>query len=408
MTQETAESEAASGPNAMATSASYIAWLSGTLITTVGDAAFGVALGWQATGFGPVVAGVILAITSWVSTFFLLVGGAVSDALNPRRVMLLSTAGMCAVFVCAAILAEHGKLGALGLILLAIILGLEVAFYTPASASMTRQLVTRAQFGRALSMRQMTGQLANIVGRPIGGLLVAVSGFALASLANAASFAAMLIVLALVRAPESSGQRRKTGVLRSIGEGVGFIARDRVLKSVVALTAVVAGFLLPMSTLLVPLIARSRHMGSLGSGWMLATITVMTLAIALLVSVRGPAKQLGLWALIGAGVASAGFGVLCAPSALAAYIGCAITGLGQGIYITHGAPLVRNTPEHLMGRVQSAQALVQTGALGVCTLGLGLLVAHTSIETALALCGTALAVAAILASFNRKLRSARI
>jgi MFS family permease len=252
-------------------------WLFGTGVTVAGNAVFNVAMGWEATSYGAQVAGIVLGISSMVGTVFLLLGGALSDQLRPRLVMLVSTAAMFLASLLAAVVGWFDAMSPAWLVAFAIILGLETAFYTPSSASMTRQLVAEEQFARSLSVRQVVGQLASIGGRLLGGLLVTVGGIALASVANAFTYLLVFAVLLLLQVHVPKRQKRSEGTLQSIRAGLSYVAGDRILRTVVALTGAVAGFLLPLSTLLVPLIARDRGLGSVGAGALLGTISGVTM-----------------------------------------------------------------------------------------------------------------------------------
>jgi MFS family permease len=386
----------------------YGLWLFGTGATVTGNGVFSVAMGWQATSYGAREAGVVLGISSLVGTVFLLFGGALSDRLRPRQVMLVSTAAMFLVALLAAVVGWIDALSPAWLVAFAVALGLETAFFTPSSASMTRQLVTKEGFARALSLRQVVGQVASISGRLVGGVLVTIGGVALASVVNASTYLVVFVVLLLLQVQIPVRQERPVGTVRSIGAGLTFVAGDRVLRSVVALTGAVAGFLLPLSTLLVPLIARDRGLGSVGAGALLATISIVTMLVALVVSVRGASRRLGAWALAGVATAAVGFSVLALPSPVGAFVGCAVAGLGQGLYIAHGAPLVRSVPDELMGRVQSTQALVQTAVLGLSTIFLGAVVAKTGVTVGSGLCAIVLGAAAAIGCCSRPLRQASL
>ncbi|WIE61439.1 MFS transporter [Curtobacterium sp. MCLR17_032] len=386
----------------------YVLWLFGTGVTVAGNALFNIAIGWQATGYGAQEAGIVLGVSSLVGSVFLLFGGALSDRLRPRQVMLVSTAIMFLVAIGAAIVGWFHALNPVWLVVFAVALGLETAFYTPSSATMTRQLVSKQGFARALSLRQVVGQLASIGGRLVGGVIVTVGGLALASVMNAATYLVVFAVLLFLQVHLPRPQKRTVGAFQSIAEGLTFVARDRLLRSVVALTGAVAGFLLPLSTLLVPLVARERAMGSVGAGALLATISGITMLVALVVSIRGASKHLGAWALAGVSLAAVGFSVLAVDGQISAFIGCAVAGLGQGLYIAHGAPLVRSVPYALMGRVQSTQALVQTALLGLSTVFLGAFIAKTGVELGIALCAAVLGISAIIGWCNRSLRKASL
>jgi hypothetical protein len=62
---------------------SYLVWLSGAMVSQVGDAALCFALGWAASAHGGQAAGLVLSSIGLPRTVLLLVGGAIGDRLGP-------------------------------------------------------------------------------------------------------------------------------------------------------------------------------------------------------------------------------------------------------------------------------------------------------------------------------------
>ncbi|WP_159394136.1 MFS transporter, partial [Streptomyces sp. NRRL S-495] len=198
--------------------APYLRWLAGAQLGALGDAALAFALGWAAAAHGGAAAGLVLTVITVARTVLVLVGGAVADRLGARRVMLAGDAVMLAATL--ALAAAAGLLGTpLRLLLLAaLVIGVVDAFYLPASGSMPRLLVDAGQLPRALALRQAGGQLAALLGAPLGGALVAAGGLPGAALVDAASFAVLLLVLLLLPV---SDPRRAPAARAGAGAGAG-------------------------------------------------------------------------------------------------------------------------------------------------------------------------------------------
>jgi hypothetical protein len=64
----------------------YRVWVGSATLSQVGDAIVYFALGWAASGYGGVVAGLVLAGITVPRTVLLLVGAAVADRIGPRAV----------------------------------------------------------------------------------------------------------------------------------------------------------------------------------------------------------------------------------------------------------------------------------------------------------------------------------
>jgi MFS family permease len=167
-------------------------WLGGALASQLGDATLYFALGWAASAHGGLAAGWVLSAISLPRTVLLLLGGAVGDRIGARRVMLIGDAVMLVVSGVLAVPA--GSIGTPLVLLLvaALIIGANDAFYLPSAGSMPRRLVPGDQLARAAALRQSGSQLITMIGAPIGGVLVAFAGLPVASWVDAATFAFVL------------------------------------------------------------------------------------------------------------------------------------------------------------------------------------------------------------------------
>ncbi|MGY3200478.1 MFS transporter [Streptomyces sp. TE5632] len=345
---------------------SYLWWLVGILVSLVGNAVFYFALGWAAGAYGGGVAGLVLSAVTLPRVLLLLVGGAVGDRVSARRVLLAGDAAMLVFSLGLAALAHH--LGAPPWLLIAtgIAVGVVDAFYLPASGSMPRRLVAEAQLPRALSLRQVGGQVINTGGGPLGGVLVGLAGLAGAAVFNAFTFAFTLIVLAIIRPRyEAVRSPRTAGLLKEAMDGVRVAFAHPVLRPGLCLTGFAAGFLLPVLSLLVPLLAREREWGAGAAGLVIGAQGVGMVAITLVVVKRGPLGRPGL--LSASALVLAGAGVLAlasAPGTAGAVTAGLIIGVGNGAFSAHIAPLVlAAAPESHLSRVQAVLVLVQSLAL---------------------------------------------
>ncbi len=355
----------------------YMLWLVGILVSLVGNAVFYFALGWAASEHGGSIAGLVLSAITLPRVLLLLVGGAVSDRVSARRVLITGDAAMLIFSLTLAAVAY--SLGAPPLLLIAtgIAVGVVDAFYLPASGSMPRRLVAKAQLPRALSLRQVGGQVINMGGGPLAGVLVGLAGFAGAAVVNAVTFAFTLVVLTVVRPEHDVPPAPKTdGLLKEALSGVKVAFSHPVLRPGLWLTGAAAGFLLPVLFLLVPLLAREEEWGAGTAGLVLGAQGVGMVVVTLVVVKRGPLGRPGLMAA--SALVLAGGGVLAlglspgTPGAIAAGL---VIGVGNGTFSAHIAPLVlASSPDSHLSRIQAVLVLVQSLALLVMNNVLGALV----------------------------------
>ncbi|WP_406091279.1 MFS transporter [Kitasatospora purpeofusca] len=428
---DAADPSAVARPARPALPAPYLRWLAGAQLGALGDAALAFALGWAAAAHGGAAAGLVLTVITVARTVLVLIGGAVADQLGARRVMLAGDAVMLAATL--ALAAAAGLRGSpLGLLLLAaLVIGVVDAFYLPASGSMPRLLVDAGELPRALALRQAGGQLAALLGAPLGGALVAAGGLPAAALVDAASFAVLLLVLLLLpvsdprRAPAAgsgtagpagpagNGTDRPAGLLREAAAGVRLATGDRLLRSALLLAGAAAGAVLPVVSLLGPLLARAAGWGAGAAGLVAGAQGAGVLVVAVLLARRGAGggrtpRGAGTAAAAGLCAAAAGIALLAAaPVPAAAVIGGLLTGAGSGLFAGRLGPLVLGAaPDSHLSRVQALLTLVQSAALVLSTGALGLLADTAGPRVPIALCALATGAAGLLALASPVLRRA--
>ncbi|MGK4584371.1 MFS transporter [Kitasatospora sp. HPMI-4] len=388
----------------------YLVWLAGTRASLVGDAVLYFALGWAASAHGGGTGALVLTGITLPRTVLLLLGGAVGDRFGARRVMIAGDAVMLAVTV---VLALAGlRLGPSPWLLLAVaaVVGTVDAFYLPASGSMPARLVAKPQLPRALAARQAGGQLASLLGAPLGAVLVSAAGLAGAAAVDAATFALVLVVLLRVRpAAGAEPPVREGRLLAAAADGVRLAVKDPVLRPALLLTAVAAGFLLPVASLLNPLLARERGWGAGATGLVAGGLSLGTLTVALVVARRGGVNRVGVGAAIGLCGAALGTAVLAtAPTAAVAVAGGIAVGAGSGMFACHLSPLVlANVPATHLSRVQALLTLVQSLALVLANNALGALADSAGAVTATALCATAVCAAGVVGMASKPIRALR-
>ena len=178
---------------------SYWVWLAGTTISMLGTQILAFGMAWIATGRGGLAASLVVTAIVAPRVLLLLLGGWIADRLGAWRVMIVADATMVGVTgglaLGAWVLGDRTAL----LLVTALAIGIVDAFYLPSSGSMPRRLVPAASLVRAMAAGQVSRQLTVFAGPPLGGLLVAAAGLVAAALANAVSFAVMLLVLVTIR-----------------------------------------------------------------------------------------------------------------------------------------------------------------------------------------------------------------
>jgi hypothetical protein len=185
------------------------------------------------------------------------------------------------------------------------------------------------------------------------------------------------------------------------------VVGDPPLRAALLLTTVAAGFLLPVASLLVPLLARDRDWSAPFAGLLLGAVAVGATAVALAVTARGALPRAERVAAVGLLLAAVGVGVLAAPGPrTAALTAGVLIGVGSGLFATHIGPLLLGrAPDSHLARVQAVVVLAQNLPLLATTPVLGHLADATTTAVALTLCAAVLAGAALVGLCTPALRS---
>ncbi|MFC6158312.1 MFS transporter [Kribbella jiaozuonensis] len=371
---------------------SYYGWLAGSTLSVLGDTALFFALGWAATGIGPRIAALVLTGFTLPRAVLLLLG----DRIGPRRLLLACGAivGTCC-FLLAVVVGIHGVSAGL-LVTTAVVVGTVDAFALPAAGVLPRLFVPDDQLPRAMALRTSATQLITLVGGPASGLLVVTVGLAGALVLDGLTFAVQFLVLFILRPPYDVGPTQPAGrsVVREALDGLRVAAGDPVLRTVLAVVALVAAFVLPVTSLCVPLLARSHGWAAGQAGFVVAGNVCGGLVVTILVARFGTFDRAGLTGGVGCLLAAVAIsGLTLAPSVASAVGAMVVQGVGVGLFTSHLAPVfVRSTPRSHLTRLQSLLSLVQTVPLIVSTN----LLAALDIHHALMLAAAATALAGLL------------
>ncbi|WP_327739819.1 MFS transporter [Streptomyces nojiriensis] len=388
----------------------YLVWLIGTRASLLGDAVLYFALGWAASAHGGGMGALVLTAVTLPRTLLLLLGGAVGDRFGARRVMITGDAVMLTATLVLALVGPRLGASPWLLVMVAVVIGTVDAFYLPATGSMPRRLVGKDQLPRALAMQQAGGQIASLLGAPVGAVLVAAAGLTGAAVADAGTFAIVLVVLVCVR-PAFDVERspRGEGLLAGAVGGVRIAVGDPVLRPALLLTAAAAGLLLPVVSLLNPLLAREHGWGAGVAGLVAGGQSLGMIAVALVVARRGTMGRIGRGAALGLCVSAPGItAVALADTAAVAVAGGIVVGAGSGMFACHIGPLVlTNIPDTHLARMQALLVLVQSLALVVGNNALGALADAQGATLAAVVCAVGVCAAGIVGLALKPIRRLR-
>src|SRR5262249_1625778 len=215
-------------------------WWMGSTISLLGDQFYLVAMPWvilQLTG-SAVAMGTLMMASSIPRAVLMLMGGAVTDRVSPRKVMMITATARTLLVAAIGCLVWFHFLALWQLYVLGVCFGVADAFAFPAAMAFMPSLVKREQMIAASSVSQSTSQLAGIATPAPAGLAIKALGLAWAFFIHAVSFLFILVALWNLPEPPVTPKRARKPVWSSIGEGLGYVGKDVPLRTLMLLAAV--------------------------------------------------------------------------------------------------------------------------------------------------------------------------
>lgn len=377
----------------------------GSTISQLGDQFYFVALPWlilQQTG-SAIAMGAIMMTGAIPRAVLMLMGGAVSDSISPRKIMMI-TAGARTILVAAIGFSVWFRvLHTWELYALAAAFGTADAFDAPAGQAFLPFLVKPEQLVAASSVSQTRSQLTTIVGPAPAGFIAKMFGLASAFLIDAVSF--LFIIVALIQLPDPPYVKaRKKPMWGSIMEGLEYVRRDVPLRSLM-LVAMSMNFCLggPLA-LGIAYLAKVKFGSPAILGMMLACTATGGLCGALLAGVW-KIRARGKMILVVSFVLSLLLGSLSifnskwsAPPVLV------FMGLSAGLANVHiGAWIMQRIDSSVRGRVSSVLMLGTVGIIPISLVVAGVLIA-VSLKLMFLLAGTMMLLVTFAAATQKTVR----
>jgi MFS family permease len=292
---------------------------------------------------------------------FSLLSGVAADALDRRRLMIVTQSTMACLALVLALLTFRGLSSLWPIYLLAACSSAAGAFDLPARQSLTPNLVPREHLPNAITLNTIMVQIASVAGPALGGVVIATGGVAWVYATNAASFLFVIGALLMMRLPQTetgSGGEGHAGIrgnftVAAALEGLRFVFRAPLIRSTMLLDFFATFF--SSATALLPIFAQDvLHVGARGYGWLYAAPAVgAVVASALMIRGVDWIERRGFVLLVSIavyGVATAAFGL---SRSFWLTFGClAATGAADTVSMVF-RNLIRQleTPDRLRGRM---------------------------------------------------------
>ena len=344
----------------------------GTGISAIGSQITTVAIPiqvWEATHSTFVVG--LLGIAALVPLLTVsIVAGAVADAVDRRRLLLISDVALAAVTVVLVLNALGDAHHVPLLFACEAAATAAYAFQRPARNALTPKLVPDDQLLAAIAVEDVVFNLSRVAGPALAGGLIATVGFAGAYAVDLATFGASLIAIWLLpRLPRIEDADPPS--LRSIVEGFRLVKREPALLGIFSVDTVAMLFGMPSA--LFPAFAEELGGGPGTTGLLYAAPSAGALVASVLSGWMTRVHRQGLGVCVAAagwGVAIAGFGL--ATNVPVALVFLAVAGAADFVSaVLRSTILLQVTPDTMRGRLSGIELAQVAGTPALGTLEAG-------------------------------------
>lgn len=386
-------------------------WL-GAAVSALGDQFYLVALPWlvlQLTGSNLAV-GTVLMCAAIPRAVLMLGGGAMSDRIAPRRIML-TTASTRTIFVGAVGLLVWFHAAQLWhLYILAFAFGVADAFAMPASQALMPQLVGREQLPAANATFQAMYQTATMIGPAPAGVVIKALGIAWAFLIDAVSFLFILVPIYHLPRTQPTPTPREEGKHfgHDILDGLHYVWRDAAMRAVLIVMAgvnlcITGAIIVGLAALAKFRFGTPTAFGVLISAWSGGALAGSVISGTHRQRTRRGWTMLGISAVVSLAIAA--LGILETELAMAAVLaaGGLVGGYNSIVLISWFQERVDHA---FMGRVMSVVMFAWVGLMPVSYPIAGAL-AQWSVRRMFLICGCSGAAIAALCALSPSLRKAQ-
>ncbi|MBX7265715.1 MFS transporter [Micromonospora sp. Llam7] len=355
---------------------------------------------WRHGATGLAVVGVSIAAPQLLAPLV----GVLVDRRSPRVVMV--TADIARGVLTAAMFLSPN------LAFLAILLALRslsATAFLPAQQRALKAAVPQENLLAANALTQTMVQTVKIVGPAVGGLFIAFVEPRNIILVNALTyFLSALILIGLV-IPRPQRVEGPSGYLRELVEGVRFVGRTSALRMVVAVLAVTV-FMVFLYDAMTPLAVRALGLDPSYIGYLVAAVGFGGVVGAVVVGQWGDRFRPFLiiaaaQVIVGAVVVVLGVSIaasLRAPGAV--WLGAVfLIGVASaGVLVPYPYIVQSSTPDHLLGRVWTATAVVPTILQVLAPMVAAALVPLIGLGPLFAIAGAGLLVIAVVTAIRQR------
>jgi MFS family permease len=382
----------------------YRLFFGGQMVSLTGTWMQSVAQGWLVLELtdSPFYVGLTSALGSLGVLLFTLYAGVVADRVDKHRAIIVTQSLQMVQAFALAALVLGGQVTVTRVMALAAALGVVAAFDIPIRQSFIVELVGKDDLMNAIALNTSVFNATRVLGPVVAGLLIGSVGVGVCFLLNGLSYLAVIAGLLAMRVPRSPFPVPRSSAWTGLLEIARFIHESRLVRTLIALTAVLSIFGFQLVTMM-PVFARDvLRVGATGYGLLMASLGVGAMAGALGVAVLSHRIRKGPTMLVG----GTAFGVLIALFAMSPALPLslllgALAGLAMIVNNALTNTMIQTAvPDGLRGRVMGLYSFVFVGMAPLGAFQAGWVAEHAGAPVAIAVGGMVCAVAVAVAGWR--------
>jgi MFS family permease len=392
----------------------------GAAVSLIGDQFALIATPWLVLKLtnDPLALGTVLALEGIPRAVFLLFGGAITDYLSPRRVMLIANLTRMVLTAIMALLVFGGAVQLWMIYVFGLLFGIVAGFAIPAETSIVPMLVAEQDLQAGNSLMMGVTQLAGFVGPTIAGILIgsfsgSYAGVGFAFAFDSFTFVVSAVTLQLIRVRKQHGASvespAKESVWASIQTGVRYLWLDKTLRFIFMVMFAINFLLIGPIMVGIPVLANQRlPEGATAFGLLMSAFAGGSLSGYLLAgSLPKPGGGRLRWIMV---LLFTGFGIVIGSlgfvrSTWVDFGLIFLLGLGNGyVAIILMTNIQTRTPKEMLGRMMALLMLSGTGLAPISQAISGVL-SRWSLTGVFAIPAGLVLLVTIWVAFNPELKS---
>ena len=343
----------------------YRVWASGAAVSNIGTWMQRTAQDWlvltELTHNNATDVGIVMSLQYGPQVLMLPFSGYVADHFDRRRVLLATQACLGLLALGLGILTVTHMVQLWQVYGFAFALGCVSAFDAPARQTFVSELVVEDHLANAVALNSTSFNAARMVGPAVAGVLIAAVGTGWVFLINAASFAAVILSLTLLRKGELNTRPKAVKTRGSFVEGFRYVWQRPDLRTALIMLALVGTFGLNFPIFISTMAVKIFHKGAGQFGLLTSIMAVGSVSGALLAARRAKPQS----NLLIAGATCFGLGLLGAalmPGYWLFGLMLAIVGIAaQTFTTTANSTMQLSTEPHIRGRVMAIFLAIAVG-----------------------------------------------